>query len=264
MSYFSGLVELRGTVRKLLPEAVWTVLWPLRREMKTLRMFRLGLECPICGNNRRFIVVNTKGGAHETLCLRCMSLERHRRTILLLRRYTNLYVDQLRVLHVAPEACLRSEFQRLSNLDYLTGDLFAQDVDVRLDLTALEFRDSDFDVVLCSHVLEHIPDDMQAMREIRRVVKPDGWALINVPADPARQEVYEDPSIVDPAERLRHFGQEDHVRIYSTHAVVERLSRAGFDVTVDPITFTAEERRRYLLTGDIGLDRSYFCVPTNR
>jgi SAM-dependent methyltransferase len=151
--------------------------------------------------------------------------------------------------------------QRLENIDYVTGDLLSENVDIRLDLTAIDFPDASFDVILCSHVLEHIADDRRAMTEIRRVLRHDGWALINVPSDPARAATYEDDSIVLPQDRLAHFGQEDHVRVYGSRDFVTRLQAAGFDVIVDPMTFTPDQVRRHLLDGDAGWDHSYLCRP---
>lgn len=222
-----------------------------------LASYRRGLECPICGNRLRFLVVNQA----ECLCARCGSLERHRRSVLFLRRCTNLYREPLRVLHVAPEKSLRRELSKLDNLEYVTGDLFDPDVDIRLDLTAIELPDSSVDVVLCSHVLEHIPDDRAAMREMRRIIKPTGWALINVPTDPARTDIYEDSSVTSPEDRLSHFGQDDHVRVYSIRPFVGRLQESGFDVEVDPLRVPADEERRYMLTGDQGWDHMYLCRP---
>ncbi len=206
-------------------------------------------------------MVNTEGSRFETLCLQCNSLERHRRAILFLRRSTSIFTAPLHVLHVAPEPSLRAAMQSLSNLQYITGDLLVKDVDVELDLTDIGFPDRTFDVVLCSHVLEHIPDDQRAIREIRRVLKPSGWALINVPSDPDRTTTYENPAVVAPEERLKHFGQDDHVRVYSANDFVARLEDAGFTVTQDPEPFTPEEIRRYRLAGDAGWDHSYLCRP---
>jgi SAM-dependent methyltransferase len=256
-------MDLRGMARDAAPEGARRATWAIRRELKALLMYRGGFLCPICGNQRRFLIVNDAGGRQETLCLRCKSLERHRRTILLLRRYTDLFTNDgpLMVLHVAPEACLRDLLASRRNLNYVTADLEMQDVDVKLDLASIPFSDGFFDVVLCSHVLEHVPDDLEAISEMRRVVKEHGWALINVPADPDREDVDEDPSVADPAERLRRFGQVDHVRVYAIGTVLDRLAQAGFEVTVDPVAFTPDEQRRHLLFGDIGWDHSYFCRP---
>jgi len=234
----------------------------IKLEARVLRHARFHQQCPICGARFRFVLVDNRGDRHAMLCLRCKSLERHRRTILLLRQ-TELYTAKrpLRVLHVAPEPCLRPSIQSIAGIEYITGDLLEDDVDVKLDLTDMGFSDRSFDVIICSHVLEHVPDDVRAMREMRRVLASDGWALINVPADPELTASREDAAITDPQERLAEFGQEDHVRVYSQRDFIDRLTRAGFDVSVDPVEFTTEQRRRHLLDGDAGWDRSYLCRP---
>jgi SAM-dependent methyltransferase len=126
---------------------------------------------------------------------------------------------------------------------------------VRLDVTALDFRDSTFDVVYCSHVLEHVSDDRRALTEIRRVLKPQGWALPLVPITAAK--TFEDPAVEDPAERLRLFGQSDHVRCYGPD-YVDRLHEAGFEVTAtSPADLVSSEDRIVMgLTDASGL---IFC-----
>lgn len=149
------------------------------------------------------------------------------------------------MLHVAPEYTLSNRLQALSNLNYLSIDLSSRRAMQRMDLTALALDDASFDVILCSHVLEHIPDDRRAMRELHRVLRPGGWAILQVPLDPERAMTYEDASITDPERRLEHFGQEDHVRVYGRD-YPDRLREAGF--TVDEDDFAAaldpDERRR--------------------
>jgi SAM-dependent methyltransferase len=169
--------------------------------------------------------------------------------------------EALRVLHVSPD-CLRVGLETLASIDYVAGDLHPTGVDVRLDLTDIALPDESFDAVLCSHVLEHVPDDRRAMAEIRRVLRAGGWALINVPSDPERTTTFEDPQIVAPGDRLQQFGQADHVRVYNSAEFADRLRRTGFDVDVDPVQFTAAERLRYRLDGDGGWDHSYFCRKT--
>jgi SAM-dependent methyltransferase len=218
-----------------------------------------GAECPFCRNRLRFRVVNTQSGKSETLCMRCRSLERQRRVVLFLRRETNLYRDHLKVLHVAPEHCIRHELEKLANLECVSGDINLREGDLRIDVTDIPAPDETFDVILCSHVLEHVPDDRKALREFRRVLKPNGWALINVPSDPSRSEIYEDDSIVDPQGRRDHFGQEDHVRVYSVEGFLSRVRGAGLVPELDPVEFTPREKRRYLLYGDRDWDHMYFC-----
>jgi ubiquinone/menaquinone biosynthesis C-methylase UbiE len=149
----------------------------------------------------------------------------------------------------------------LSNLEYVTADLNASDASVVMDVTAIDFPNETFDVILCSHVLEHVTDDRRAMREFRRIVKPTGWALINVPSDPSRVDIFEDTSVLTAEERLVAFGQADHVRIYSHEGFLRRLRKAGFDVEVDPLAFSPSERRRFVLDADGGWDHAYLCRP---
>jgi len=87
--------------------------------------------------------------------------------------------------------------------------------------------DASFDVILCSHVLEHVHDDQRAMRELFRILRPGGWAMIQVPI--SSKPTFEDPSITEPAERERVFWQADHVRLYGLD-IADRLLEAGFEV----------------------------------
>jgi SAM-dependent methyltransferase len=240
-----------------LPRPIQRALRGTKREARALLLAGRSVECPIChGSFRRFATIP---GDRQILCPRCLSLDRHRRNALFLRRETNIFDARLRVLHIAPEPSLRRELERLPNLDYVTADLCGDDVSVEMDVTAIPFPEESFDVILCSHVLEHVVDDRRAMHELRRVLKRDGWALINVPSEPGRAEIYEDDSVIEPGDRLVQYGQEDHVRIYSTGGFVERLREAGFEVEIDPLTFSSEERKRYVLEGDGGWDHAYFC-----
>lgn len=130
---------------------------------------------------------------------------------------------------MAPEPCLERHLRRSLGSGYLTADLLDARVDVRMDLTDIQYPDGTFDVIYCSHVLEHIPDDRKAMRELYRVMAPGGWGMINVPITAPVTD--EDPSVTDPAERLRRFGQEDHVRSYGPD-YYDRQREAGFQVEV--------------------------------
>jgi SAM-dependent methyltransferase len=142
------------------------------------------------------------------------------------RRETNLFDSRSKkMLHVAPEPCLSARLRALPNVDYVSADLMDPAAMVVLDITNIQYPDHSFDVVYCSHVMEHVPEDRKAMREFFRFLKPNGWAVLMVPIEAA--VTFEDPSITDPAERERVFGQNDHVRIYGLD-FVERLREAGF------------------------------------
>jgi len=174
---------------------------------------------------------------------------------------TNFFDATLRVLHVAPEFCLISRFTKLQNLDYVTVDLSSRLALVKMDLRNLGFSDSSFDCVICCHVLEHVPEDRIAIRELFRVLNPGGYAIIQSPIDLTCESTSEDPSL-DPAERSRLFGQADHVRIYGRD-YSGRLESAGFIVKVDAYakalgTSTIEKFR---LSED---ERIYFCVKPNQ
>jgi SAM-dependent methyltransferase len=158
------------------------------------------------------------------ICPRCRSHPRHRAIALLLARGD---LPGRRLLHFAPEPLLDPVFARLSGVERVTADLHAP-ADLRLDISGMDLPDGSFDLILCSHVLEHVPDDRAAMRELRRVLADDGNALVLVPYRPG-VTTYEDPGITSPLGRMVAFGQQDHVRIYGND-LADRLRGAGFEV----------------------------------
>lgn len=133
------------------------------------------------------------------------------------------------MLHVAPEPCFKSLFAKAAGVGYLTADLNGREVMEQMDITCIRHRDASFDVIYCSHVLEHVSDDRRAIRELFRVLRSGGWAILNVPV--IALHTFEDPSIIDPVERERFFGQSDHVRAYGLD-YCQRLEEAGFSVSV--------------------------------
>lgn len=129
------------------------------------------------------------------------------------------------MLHVAPEPCLEARFKEVPRLEYVTADLEGRRAMVQMDITDLRYPDNVFDILYCSHVLEHIPDDRRAMQEMCRVLTPHGLAVIMVPV--GREATFEDPSITEPDCRRRVFGGPDHVRRYGPD-IIHRLEAAGF------------------------------------
>lgn len=203
------------------------------------------VQCPVCGHGfDRF--ADDPGNRPEALCWRCGSHERHRAQWLLLQSRPQLLNGAGSVLHFAPEWSLRRRLNAIAGLRYVTADLAQRDVDLHLDVTALDLPDDAFGGVICSHVLEHVDEDGTAMRELCRVTAPGGWCLVMVPIDSQRSATYEDPSITDPAARTAAFWQHDHVRLYAPD-IAARLERAGFVVErVDPeAEFGAERCRRH-------------------
>ncbi|PIR14218.1 MAG: SAM-dependent methyltransferase [Flavobacteriales bacterium CG03_land_8_20_14_0_80_35_15] len=185
---------------------------------------------PIDGHNyRRFLPYGYGQQRPNVLAPGTLSLERHRLLWLYLQNETSFFTAPLKVLHLAPEQCFLKRFKALKNLDYTTADLYAPHVDIKADICNLPFADAVFDVVFCNHVLEHITDDTKAMQELYRVLKPRGFGIFQIPQDLSKEKTYEDFSITSPAERTKHFGQYDHVRIYGRD-YFNRLRAVGFKV----------------------------------
>lgn len=176
------------------------------------------------------------------------SLERHRLMYLYLKRDTDFFTSEKKVLHVAPEQCFYGRFRKMKNLDYTTADLDSPIADISIDIHDIPFEENTFDVVFCNHVLEHVNDDQQCMRELCRILKPGGLAIMQVPWIPEQEVTVEDPSITDPKERERLFGQYDHVRKYGKD-YEDRLKAAGFKVTRVEMNqeLSPEEFKKYSL-----------------
>lgn len=177
-----------------------------------------------------------------------LSLERHRLLWLYLQRETDFFSDKLKVLHFAPEQAFYKRFRALKNLDYTTTDLNSPLADVKADICNLPFKENEFDVILCNHVLEHIPDDTKAMQELFRVLKPKGMAILQIPQDLSRETTFEDDTIINKKERAKIFGQYDHVRVYGRD-YFDKLRGIGF--TVEEVDYTTklseDEIKRYCL-----------------
>lgn len=216
------------------------------------------VACPCCGGSFRNLRAHR--GRPGVKCPRCGSLERHRLLWLYFARRTNLLVDALDVLHIAPEYSFEKRLATLPTLRYITADLDSPLADMHVDVMAMPFSEEAFDVVLCNHVLEHVADDRMALREIHRVLRPGGWAILLVPIDRSREATLEDPWATSAQDRLRRYGQEDHVRLYGLD-YAERLRSAGFTVTADDFgsTLPDEVVARYRLRRNGYVEAIYRC-----
>lgn len=182
--------------------------------------------CNVCGKAALEFLPGPAGRPNAA-CPHCGSLERHRLLWLYLHLATNLFqLPRKKLLHFAPERCFRDRFKNEPAIDYTSVDLSSPVADVKADIQALPFADQSYDFILCSHVLEHIPDDRLAMRELKRVLTPAGTAVIIVPQRDA-DTTLEDPSITTPEDRKRVFGQSDHLRYYGRD-FRQRLTETGF------------------------------------
>ncbi len=228
--------------------------------LKVVSLFMRGnkVTCPICEiSYRKFLPYGRLNPRANALCPDSLSLERHRLMWLYLKEKTNFFTQDLRVLHIAPELCFIDIFKKMESLDYTTADLESPLAEVKMDVHEIPFDDASFDVVFCNHVMEHVDDDIKAMSEINRVLKPGGWAIIQSPQDYNREETLEDPSITDPKERERVYWQSDHVRLFGLD-YGNRLTKAGFKVTEDRyvMELPKETVQRYALPAN---EIIYFC-----
>ncbi len=222
--------------------------------------------CPICGASfAHFGKYGTKNRTNAR-CYKCESLERHRLLWLYFNNQTDFFERKnLKLLHVAPELCLYAKFSKMPSVNYYPCDLFPELYPYKevfkMDLTNIHFEENFFDVIICNHVLEHIPDDAKAMAQLYRVMKKGGWGIFQVPIDYKREKTYEDFSITTPQERFKAFGQKDHVRWYGQD-YKDRLSEANFIVKEDDWVkhFSDEEIQRYRLSPK---ELIYYCQKEN-
>jgi SAM-dependent methyltransferase len=213
--------------------------------------------CPVCDSfSRRFKATGIEL-RNDAQCPHCGSLERHRFLWCFLKRRTELFDGKSKsMLHIAPEPCLEAPLKdRIRN--YLTADLFNPRAMVKMDICDIHYPDKSFDIIYCSHVLEHVPDDRRAIRELFRVLSTKGWAIINVPI--CKEITFEDPKIIDAHERLKMFGKEDHVRAYGRD-YTERLKEAGFIVNIINVCDLATNDESTLMGLTKASGEIYFCT----
>ena len=192
---------------------------------------------PIDGKSfKMFLPYGYGNQRNNVLSPSTLSLERHRLLWLYLKNDTEFFSKNLKVLHFAPEQAFYKRFRKMKNLEYVTTDLNSPLADVKADICKLPFKDNEFDVILCNHVLEHIPDDTKAMQELYRILKPGGFGVVQIPQDLSRAKTFEDNTITNKKERAKIFGQYDHVRIYGRD-YFDKLRSIGFKV--EEVDYTA-------------------------
>ncbi|MDR1055445.1 MAG: methyltransferase domain-containing protein [Prevotellaceae bacterium] len=202
---------------------------------RTISVFYIGdkVECTVCCNHYHKFLPYGYGKLRENaLCPHCLALERHRLIQLYLQNKTDFYTANPKVLHVAPEFCFIKRFEKLLDDNYITADLESPLAKVKMDVQDIPFPDNSFDVILCNHIMEHVDNDLKALQELCRVLRPGGWGIIQSPVNYSREITYEDPCITTPEERARHFGQCDHLREFGAD-YGKRLEKGGFIVVED-------------------------------
>lgn len=174
------------------------------------------------------------GFGENVFCPNCMSTNRERLVIAVLQHMVS--VAGKSILHLSPEKHVFNYISRQAVVT--TADLepgFYRRIDdnvVFADINQLPFADKSFDFIIANHILEHIPDDATAMKELRRVLKQDGTAILQVPFSTTLRMTVEEPAIANASKQEELFGQRDHVRIYAADDYVQRLQNAGFYLTI--------------------------------
>ena len=215
-------------------------------------------KCPICSNVLRLYLPFGVKLRKNAQCPVCGSLERHRTLWLYIQEHKDILGDQnIKILHFAPERAIFNKLSMIKGVDYYPVDINPEHYGIRdvVDITNIQYEGNFFDLIICNHVLEHIPDDAKAMSELFRVLKPSGKAIINVPFNKTLEVTLEDEKYNTPELREKYYGQFDHVRLYGKD-YVKRLEKAGFHVeTVYPnVNRSAHELKIYGIGAEDTID----------
>jgi predicted SAM-dependent methyltransferase len=188
--------------------------------------FRVNLEI----NNRVYTVYDFETISVENyMCPVCRCSDRDRLHALYLEKRSEDLKDNQILVHFAPERSLSKYIKQIITCNYRTADLHMKNVDDKLDITNMDiYETASVDCFICSHVLEHIPDDKKALQELYRILKPSGWGILMVPVIPELDETYEDFTKTTEEERSKYFGQQDHVRVYAKNDFLHKMKHAGF------------------------------------
>lgn len=246
--------SLKSLAKRILPHRVNQI---IRRTLQGWRKVRNrvvyagdNIQCPLCENefgrfastgvlDREFwqtdegkqLLKKDFIAVAQKKCPNCGSSERQRLQYFFLRdRLQILSGPTISILDVAPDGFMQEKLYSSSNIDYTSIDINEKRKPTFLmDLTNLSFEEGKFDAIVCYHVLEHIRNDRKAMCELLRVLKPGGWALLQVPI--WAEQTIEDPTVPE-TEYLKHYGHQGHVRRYGMN-YVDSLREVGFEVTLD-------------------------------
>lgn len=199
----------------------------------------------------------------NVLCPSCHALERTRVLMYYLQQEVQLFERPLKILHFAPEMSIEKKIKASIHKDYISADINQNLADHKIDITDIPFENDTFDLVICSHVLGHVPDEAKAIDELYRVVKPSGEVIVMTVIDPLLTETFEDDKVITISERIKIFGEHDLVRRHGVD-FQSRLKRQQIQITKKDyrLTFSKEDQIRYSL-GDGNREMIFSCTKHN-
>jgi SAM-dependent methyltransferase len=236
----------------------------IRRNLRKWLLRGNNVYCPCCEKGLTTFLPFGKPVRLNAVCPYCGSMERHRLIWnFIFTQQNKLITERMKLLHIAPERAFFKKFLKEKRLQYFPADKFISNNHYSsktkyIDIQDINYDNDFFDAILCCHVLEHVDNDIQAMKEFYRVLKPGGWAILQVPIDYNRTDTFEDSSITAPEEREKYFGQYDHLRWYGRD-YPQRLMQAGFEVECIDFcgTFSKNDQNRFGLDCNDGI--IYLC-----
>ncbi len=216
---------IKNTILKILPKKFLHNYEFHFRKIIAISYKGSNFQCNLCNTKlKRFVILPTK----DLLCPACGSRSRTRRLWELIQSEIK---PNMAILEFSPPRIVFREMKKIENIHYYATDFVNEfAADYRYDITAISKKDNFFDLIICYHILEHIIEDSKAIKELYRVLKPDCICFVQTPFKEG--EIYEDFNINSKEDRLKAFGQEDHVRVYSVKGLKERLVQTGFYVEV--------------------------------
>lgn len=231
------MLNLKTIYKSIFNESIRLKITVFRRKLKGFILKGNKVECNCCGKTFRAFLPKGNGIdlRENAECPNCGSLERTRLLLFYLQQETDLFKNQNKLLHIAPEDSLKKIFKSSLNIKYVNGDLNPNYADEIINLTNIQYPDNYFDYIICSHVLGHIPDEQRAIQEMYRVLKPNGIAFVLTLLNRQDVTTIEDKNIQSEAERLKIYGEKDLVRIHGND-FQKRLQSPGF--IVEKIDYT--------------------------